>query len=121
MSAVSLSPSGQSEPSRPRTSMPSQATGKAAEVRAELGVPSESLVLLYVGRLSRPKNMFSVVDAFAQLKNRWPRAVLLMAAKGGLEEPLAGLQGGGRCQTLDFCASFRSSISPECTTGPISL
>ena len=67
-----------------------QATGKAAEVRAELGIPPEALVLLYVGRLSRPKNLFSLVDTFAELKNKWPRAALLVVGKGELEGPLAG-------------------------------
>ena len=66
-----------------------QATGKATEVRAELGIPREALVLLYVGRLSRPKNLFSLVDTFAALKNQWPSAVLVVVGKGELEGPLA--------------------------------
>ena len=47
-------------------------------------------MLLYVGRLSRPKNLFSLVDTFAELKNKWPRAALLVVGKGELEGPLAG-------------------------------
>lgn len=67
-----------------------QAAGNPVEVRAELGVPPEGLLLLYVGGLSRPGGMSSVVDAFAQTKNRWPLAALLMVGEGELEEPLAG-------------------------------
>lgn len=66
-----------------------RATGSKAEVRAKLGVPLEALVLLYVGRLSRPKNLFSLVDAFAELKIKRPGAVLLMVGGGELEGALA--------------------------------
>jgi 1,2-diacylglycerol 3-alpha-glucosyltransferase len=65
------------------------APGNAAEVRAELGIPPEAMVLLYVGRLSRPKNLFALVDTFAELKKSIKPAVLLIVGKGELERSLA--------------------------------
>ena len=66
-----------------------QSTGDRAAVRDELGIPTEACVLLYVGRLSRPKNLFALVDAFAELKKKVPEAVLLVVGSGELDRPLA--------------------------------
>jgi len=66
-----------------------QAAGSRAAVRAELGIPSEALVLLFVGRLTRPKNLFALVEAFAELKKKVDRAILLIVGHGELERPLA--------------------------------
>jgi glycosyltransferase involved in cell wall biosynthesis len=66
-----------------------QAAGNAAEVRGELGVPPNALVLLYVGRLTRPKNLFALVDTFAELKKKVDRGVLLIVGKGELDRALA--------------------------------
>jgi glycosyltransferase involved in cell wall biosynthesis len=63
--------------------------GNRADLRAELGLPTEALVLLYVGRLSRPKNLFRLIDTFAQLKAKVERSVLLIVGMGELEKPLA--------------------------------
>jgi 1,2-diacylglycerol 3-alpha-glucosyltransferase len=60
-----------------------------AEVRAGLGITAEALVFLYVGRLSRPKNLFSLVNAFAEVKKEVKHAVLLIVGKGELERPLS--------------------------------
>ncbi|MBN2099796.1 MAG: glycosyltransferase family 4 protein [Dehalococcoidia bacterium] len=66
-----------------------QAAGTRARVRAELGIPPEALVLLYVGRLTRPKNLMALVDAFVELKKEVPGAVLVIVGSGELEGPLA--------------------------------
>lgn len=60
-----------------------------AAARAKLGISPEACVLLYVGRLSRPKNLFSLVDTFAELKKTVKRAVLVIVGSGELERPLA--------------------------------
>ena len=62
--------------------------GDAAEVRMELGIARNALVLLYVGRLTRPKNLFALVDAFSELKKSVKQSVLLIAGRGELEKPL---------------------------------
>jgi 1,2-diacylglycerol 3-alpha-glucosyltransferase len=59
-----------------------------APLRTELDIPEEALVLLYVGRLTHQKNLFSLVDAFAQLKGRLGQAMLLVAGSGELSRLL---------------------------------
>jgi glycosyltransferase involved in cell wall biosynthesis len=74
--------------------------GNRTASRADLGIEPEALVLLYVGRLSRPKNLFSLVDTFAELKSKRPSAVLLVVGKGELEGPLSGYVGGRKIQDI---------------------
>jgi glycosyltransferase involved in cell wall biosynthesis len=66
-----------------------QARGNASQARAGLGIPPQALVLLFVGRLTRPKYLFALVDAFAELKKKVEGAVLLIVGGGELERPLA--------------------------------
>ena len=65
------------------------APGDATRVRSELGIPAEVQVLLFVGRLSRPKNLFALVDSFAELKKSLERATLVVVGKGELDKALA--------------------------------
>ena len=58
------------------------------DVRLPFGIPAEALVLLYVGRLSRPKNLFRLIDAFAELRAQVNRALLLLAGDGELRDSL---------------------------------
>lgn len=60
----------------------------AAGVRDGLSIPRDALVLLFVGRLTRPKNLFALVDAFAEVKTRISRAVLVIVGKGEQERAL---------------------------------
>lgn len=66
-----------------------QAGGDRAQVRAALGLPAEAPVLMFVGRLTRPKNLFALVDAFGELKKRVTVAVLVMVGSGELKRPLS--------------------------------
>lgn len=66
-----------------------QARGNASQARAGLGIPPQALVLLFVGRLTRPKNLFALFDAFAELKKKVEGAVLLIVGGGELERALA--------------------------------
>ena len=66
---------------------------KAAETRARLGIPEERKVLLFVGQISRKKNIHSVLQAAAILKKQGLDFVLLLAGDGpdrGNLEKLAG-------------------------------
>jgi glycosyltransferase involved in cell wall biosynthesis len=62
-------------------------TGKP-QLRSELGVPQDALVFLYVGRLSVPKNLFQLVDAFGQVGRRVKHSILLMVGTGELSTSL---------------------------------
>src|SRR4030042_4625502 len=58
------------------------------QLRSGLGIPGDALVFLYVGRLTVPKNLFRLVDAFAEIKSRIGHSILLIAGNGELETPL---------------------------------
>lgn len=46
------------------------------------GIPPDDPVLLYVGRLAREKNLDFLLEAFASIRSREPRAWLVLAAGG---------------------------------------
>jgi alpha-1,6-mannosyltransferase len=52
-------------------------------VRDELGIPSDSFVILYVGRLSHEKNLESLINAFEILDAEEPRHYALLIVGGG--------------------------------------
>jgi len=59
-----------------------------AALRAELGVPAESPVVLYAGRLDEQKQPLLLVRAFAAYCDRDPRAHLIIAGSGALAGPM---------------------------------
>jgi alpha-1,6-mannosyltransferase len=59
------------------------------ETRKSLGIPDESRLLLYVGRLSSDKNVRVLFDAFDLLENS-PRFHLLVVGDGPMRENLNG-------------------------------
>lgn len=52
-------------------------------IRRELGVPEDATVLLFVGRFTAGKKVDVLMDAFAELRRRDPRAHLLLVGDGG--------------------------------------
>jgi glycosyltransferase involved in cell wall biosynthesis len=58
----------------------------AAELRRELGIAADALVLGHVGRLAPPKNHAFLVEVLAAVAAREPRARLLLVGGGPLEE-----------------------------------
>jgi glycosyltransferase involved in cell wall biosynthesis len=60
---------------------PRSAEEKAA-LRARLGLPPDDLVVAYTGRLLRGKGLETLVDAFARVADREPRAHLLLVGSG---------------------------------------
>lgn len=71
-----------------------------AALRARLDIPQDAQVFLFVGRLSRPKNLFKLVDVFARLKSM-PEAsnsLLLIAGEGELAGSLARHIAGKRVE-----------------------
>lgn len=57
---------------------PEQHSGKRAELRRSLGIPDESLVIGFVGRLVRDKGIEVLVQAWATLRAEFPSAYLLL-------------------------------------------
>jgi alpha-1,6-mannosyltransferase len=65
----------------------------AAETRKSLGVPADSCLLLYVGRLAQEKNTRTLFAAFAELVSREPARYHLLVVGDGLQRAeLAKLQ-----------------------------
>ena len=55
---------------------------RAAETRSRLGIPPERKVLLFVGQISKKKNIQSILKAAAILKKKGLDFVLLLAGEG---------------------------------------
>ena len=62
------------------------------KLRAELGIPEDSFVIIYCGRLSKEKNLFHLFDAFHRVRS--PNKTLVVVGDGNLKKPL-----------LEFCAN----------------
>lgn len=60
---------------------------KRAEIRGELGVEN-NVVIGHVGRFNSQKNHSFLLDVFAKMKTKEPRAVLVLVGKGELEQPI---------------------------------
>ena len=61
---------------------------KRSEVRAELGLDEDMLVLGHIGRLTEVKNHKFLFEVFNSIHQRVPRSVLLLAGRGELEMQL---------------------------------
>jgi glycosyltransferase involved in cell wall biosynthesis len=63
--------------------------------RMELSLPLSAPVVCYVGRLSREKNLFPLIEAFARLQPGFPEALLVLVGDGperaGIEARLESL------------------------------
>jgi alpha-1,6-mannosyltransferase len=83
---------------------PQPAPGEA--VRAELGIPAERTLLLYVGRLAQEKNTRTLFAAFRRLQRRYPGRFHLFVVGDGLQRAeLLELQKNTQAVTwLDYCA-----------------
>ncbi|MCA8958389.1 MAG: glycosyltransferase [Planctomycetes bacterium] len=58
-----------------------------AEARVALGLEDDQLVVGFLGRLTAQKDPLLLVEAFAQVASRHPRAVLAVAGTGELSSP----------------------------------
>jgi alpha-1,6-mannosyltransferase len=81
------------------------APGEEGTVRAELRIPDDRILLLYVGRLAQEKNTRTLFDAFALLTTENPgRYHLLVIGDGTQRELLRELQKQTRAVTwLKYC------------------
>ena len=61
------------------------ASGNRRVARQRLGIDKDDMVLLYVGRLAREKNIYFLVRAFSYIHKKAPKIKLLLAGNG-LEE-----------------------------------
>jgi len=57
-------------------------------IRREYGIPDSSPLLLYVGRLTKEKNLLFLFDAFQLIQQKHPDAYLMLVAGGPQEKEL---------------------------------
>lgn len=62
--------------------------GDKMAARAACGIPEDQQVLLYVGRLAPEKGLPYLLDAFAPVAGRFPKAMLYIVGSGPLRESL---------------------------------
>lgn len=60
-------------------------------LKKNFNIPAENKILLFVGRLSREKNLEFLIQAFNEVKNRMPHTTLVLTAQGPLEGELKNL------------------------------
>src|SRR5260370_3964865 len=61
---------------------------RAAELRQQLGIPTQAPVVLFVGRLTRDKGVPELMEAFSQLIQRFPELRLLLVGSFEDGDPL---------------------------------
>jgi glycosyltransferase involved in cell wall biosynthesis len=72
--------------------------GDRVDVRREFGIDGEALLVLSVGRLSKEKGHDVLIEAFAQVADRLPRARLMMVGDGPERK---ALEEKSRCPSLE--------------------
>ncbi len=60
-------------------------------LRNNYDIPEENRILLFVGRLTREKNLEYLIDAFTLVKREMPNTTLVLTAQGPLEHELKQL------------------------------
>lgn len=92
------------DPERFSPGSPEDRAACRREIRERMGLPTESRVVLFAGRLESQKDPGLLVEAFAVLASRRPEAALAIAGQGRLEGFLAGRIGAlglsARCRLL---------------------
>lgn len=56
--------------------------------RAELGIPKDAFVVIYVGRLEKPKDPLTLLRAFKDISNKIPNSLLLFVGDGPLRKKI---------------------------------
>lgn len=62
--------------------------GRSDWLKANYPIPKENKVLLFVGRLTKEKNLGFLINAFHLVKQRLPQTTLVLTAQGPLENEL---------------------------------
>ena len=65
--------------------------GDSAWLRANFDIPTENKILLFVGRLTKEKNLNFLIETFRIIKDKMPKTSLVLTAQGPLEDELKAL------------------------------
>lgn len=66
-------------------------------LRDNFDIPTENKILLFVGRLTKEKNLPFLIETFRIIKDKMPRTTLVLTAQGPLEDELKAL-----CRQLEL-------------------
>lgn len=77
-------------------------------IRNELGIPQDAIVLLSIGELNKNKNHETALKAFAEINN--PNTYYIICGQGPLKEYLAGLATKLNISDKTFFLGYRSDI-----------
>jgi len=91
---------------------PINRTGARRDLRAELGIANDQVVVLYVGRIARPKGVYELMEAVRLANLRNPRIVCLMVGSNPVFDETRKLRYQLR-MTPTLCKSVR--ILPACS------
>ena len=64
---------------------------RSSSLRDSWGVNEQDLVLLYVGRLAKEKNIYQVLESFAEIQKKLPSTKLVFVGDGPLRKTLQSL------------------------------
>jgi len=64
---------------------------RSTSLRESWGVNEQDLVLLYVGRLAKEKNIYQVLESFTEIQNKLPSTKLVFVGDGPLRKTLQSL------------------------------
>jgi glycosyltransferase involved in cell wall biosynthesis len=85
------------------------------KIRTELGIPTDALVFLHVGRFQRQKNHAFLLELWQRLAPRLPQAQLLLAGEGELQAAMqakaAAFPGGERVLFLGLRSDVAALLS----------
>lgn len=66
-------------------------SGTREKVRDSLGIPQDSLVIGYVGRIVRDKGLVELAEAWQVLSRRYPQLYLVLVGQEELQDPMPSL------------------------------
>ena len=90
---------------------------RCAKLRQNWGIKKQDVVVLYVGRLAKEKNIDLVIRAFAKIQASKPTAKLVFVGEGPLQEQLSK-----QCPQAIFAGSQRGeSLATHYASGDIFL
>jgi glycosyltransferase involved in cell wall biosynthesis len=79
---------------------------RAAKLRARLGIPSEDLVMLFVGRIERHKGIFHLLEAMRRITDAVPRVWLVVVGEGDTARAERIVADTGLAETVLFSGGF---------------
>lgn len=99
--------------------MYTNSTSIRKEIRSELHIPNDAIVLLSVGELNKNKNHMVIINALATLKDKIPGIYYLIAGDGPQKEELQSYINKNELSNRIFLLGFRTDVLKLCRAADI--